>query len=215
MIFVSERKRFKNERQRLEVLFVGLVVAEKHRAADGNCRIAAAAAACCRAERWCHHGRRLLLRRRRACLSRREKKHHLDFFFKHVVAVMSADHRHVRAERIVAGNARKSELWTQPLCLELVGKPAVKHRRPRNLGKVDLGELPEASRDRIFFHERGLGVMKLQRVVRGKRHVQATAEEEVEGVARVVEEQAVVGKRRDANANLSQVEKILEHRKLL
>lgn len=59
-----------------------------------------------------------------------------------------------------------------------------------------------------------LGEVKLQRVVCGQRHHEASGQILWQRVAMIAEEQAVVAERRHGDADLGQVVQILQHRSL-
>lgn len=64
---------------------------------------------------------------------------------------------------------------------------------PRQLTHVSGRELPDLSGNRVLFHERLLGEVELQGVVRREGDQQPTRQVLREGVPMVVEEEGVVG----------------------
>ena len=88
---------------------------------------------------------------------------------------------------------------------------ALSHTVPRQLAHVGRAEFEDLGRDAVLLHEGFLRVVELEGVVSREGHVEPSAEVLGEGVLLVVEEEAVVAERGDCDADLSEVEQVLQY----
>ena len=76
-----------------------------------------------------------------------------------------------------------------------MGEPAGDDGVSGELAHVAAGELPDLGRDAVLLHQRLLGEVELQRVVRGQRDVEAARQVVRQRGPVVVQEERVVGQR--------------------
>ena len=128
-----------------------------------------------------------------------------------VVAIGDAYVGQVGALDVVALHALLLEVGAEPVLLD-PGREAAHHNAvARYLAHVHRAHLPHLCGDAVLLHERLLGEVKLQRIVRGQAQIEADRVVLVERVLDVVEEHGVVAQRRHGYADLAQVEQVLKH----
>ena len=94
-----------------------------------------------------------------------------------LVPVGDPDVRDVGPGHVVAPDALPLVVGTQPVLLDLVREAAGEDRVPGQLAHVAAGEFPDLGRDAVLLHQRLLGEVELERVIRGQRDVQTTSKE--------------------------------------
>ena len=91
-----------------------------------------------------------------------------------------------------------------------MGEPAGDDGVPGELAHVAAGELPDLGRDAVLLHQRLLGEVELERVVRGQRDVEAARQVVRQRGPVVVQEERVVGQRRHRDTDLVEVVELVQ-----
>mmetsp|Transcript_25897 Transcript_25897/g.84931 ORF Transcript_25897/g.84931 Transcript_25897/m.84931 type:complete len:478 (-) Transcript_25897:1117-2550(-) len=115
---------------------------------------------------------------------------------------------------VVALGAAEAVVAADPRRLDARLEGGLQHRVARDLGEVARGEAPHLPRDAVLLHERLLGVVEHERVVRRERDVEPAREELLERVLGEAEEERVVGEGREREPDLAQVVQVGERRRL-
>ncbi|GMR32782.1 hypothetical protein PMAYCL1PPCAC_02977 [Pristionchus mayeri] len=115
---------------------------------------------------------------------------------------------------VVASHSLVLVARTQPVDLHLILESRLHHRIACQLAHIARRELPHLSCDGELLHQRFLGVVELEGVVRRDRDVQTLLEVLEEWIPLVGDEEGVVREGRHGDARLSQVEQVLQHRHL-
>mmetsp|Transcript_8423 Transcript_8423/g.52656 ORF Transcript_8423/g.52656 Transcript_8423/m.52656 type:complete len:274 (+) Transcript_8423:4142-4963(+) len=121
---------------------------------------------------------------------------------------------HVGLLDLVALHARLPKRLRNPVHLALVGKEGLQNTVASNFTQVAGGELPHLGRHRVLFHERLLGEVDHQWIVRGQAHIKPPIEKCGERVPVIVQEQVVVAQRRHCKTDLFEVIQVLQARTL-
>ena len=126
-----------------------------------------------------------------------------------LVPVGDPDVRDVGPGHVVAPDPFPLVVGTQPVLLDLVREAAGEDRVPGQLAHVAAGEFPDLGRDAVLLHQRLLGEVELERIVRGEGDVETSGKIIGQRGSVIVEEQRVVGEGRHGDTNLTQVVEIL------
>mmetsp|Transcript_12255 Transcript_12255/g.51590 ORF Transcript_12255/g.51590 Transcript_12255/m.51590 type:complete len:756 (-) Transcript_12255:852-3119(-) len=131
-----------------------------------------------------------------------------------VVAIAHAQAWHVRLVNVVACHAGKPVLVAHPVLLALVRETRHEHRVARHLAHITRRELPNLGGHTVLLDERLFGEVDLQRVVRAQRNEQPACQKGRQRVLVVIQEERVVGQGAHAQADLGEVEHVLQPRAL-
>ena len=84
------------------------------------------------------------------------------------------DVRHIGSGGVITSHTLPQMVWSQPTVLGVTREATLLHRVPGQLTHVTAGQFPHLSCNAVLLHQRLLGEVELERIIRGQRNIETS-----------------------------------------